>query len=125
MIKCLIDGFEIGYLESDVKTTLREKKAGARTKDKGFTFDIWHSGMDIDGVMNIAAINIWVGQRPLHSEKLLVMIAISRSRGLSITRVETTPAALQPKPMHMVKACLPCAPVFWKSLSRLNATRGK
>jgi hypothetical protein len=60
--------------------------------------------------MKIVAIRICVGQRPLHSEKLLVMIAISRSRGLSIMRVATTPAALQPKPMHIVSACLPCAP---------------
>ena len=58
----------------------------------------------------IVAIRIWVGQRPLQSEKLFVMIAISRSRGLSMTRVATTPAALQPKPMHMVRACFPCAP---------------
>ena len=71
------------------------------------------------------AIRIWVGQRPLQSEKLLVMIATSRSRGLSMTRVATTPAALQPKPMHMVRACLPCAPTFWNIRSRLNATRGR
>ena len=71
------------------------------------------------------AIRICVGQRPLHSEKLFVMIAIIRSRGLSITRVATTPAALHPKPMHIVSACLPCAPALRNRASRLNATRGK
>jgi len=67
MIKCIIDGFEIGYLESDVKTTHREKKAGVKAKDKGFTFDIWQSGMDIDSAMNIAAIN----DIPLHRHGLI------------------------------------------------------
>ncbi|MCK5784720.1 MAG: hypothetical protein KAH06_09740, partial [Desulfobacterales bacterium] len=57
MIKCLIDGFEIGYLESDVKSFHRDKKATRKAINNGFTFDIWQSGMDIDGVMNIAAIN--------------------------------------------------------------------
>ena len=75
--------------------------------------------------MKSDAMRICVGQRPLQSEKLLVMIATSRSRGLSITRVATTPAALQPKPMHIVSACLPCAPTRRKSASRLNATRGR
>ena len=75
--------------------------------------------------MKMAASRICVGQRPLQSEKLFVMIAISRSRGLSITRVETTPAALQPKPMHMVSACLPCAPALRNRPSRLKATRGR
>ena len=75
--------------------------------------------------MKIVAMRIWVGQRPLQSEKLLVMMAIRRSRGLSMTRVETTPAALQPKPMHMVSACLPWAPAERKSASRLKATRGR
>ncbi len=73
----------------------------------------------------MVAMRICVGHRPLHSEKLLVMIAIRRSRGLSITLVATTPAALQPNPMHMVSACLPCAPARWNRLSRLNATRGR
>ena len=75
--------------------------------------------------MKIVAIRICVGQRPLQSEKLFVMMAINRSRGLSITRAATTPAALQPNPMHMVSACLPCAPHRWNMRSRLKATRGK
>jgi len=39
--------------------------------------------------------------------KLLVIVAISLSRGESIIRHPMTPAALQPKPMHMVRDCLP------------------
>ena len=53
------------------------------------------------------------------------MIAIRRSRGESMTRVATTPAALHPSPMHIVRACLPCAPTNWKGRSRLKATRGR
>ena len=68
---------------------------------------------------------ICVGHRPLQSEKLLVRMAMSRSRSESMMRVATTPAALQPKPMLMVSACLPCAPDRRKSSSRLNATRGR
>ena len=75
--------------------------------------------------MKIEAIRIWVGQRPLHRAKLLVRMAISRSRGLSMIRVETIAAALQPQPMVMVRACLPWAPTRWNMRSRLNATRGR
>ncbi len=75
--------------------------------------------------MKIEAIRIWVGQRPLQRAKLLVMIAINRSRGLSMMRVETIAAALQPQPMAMVRACLPCAPTRLKTRSRLKATRGR
>ena len=39
---------------------------------------------------------------------------MSRSRGESMMRQPTTPAALQPKPMDMVSACLPQARAFWK-----------
>ena len=68
---------------------------------------------------------IKVGKRPLQGTKLLVRIASSRSRGESMIRHPTTPAALQPKPMHMVRACLPQAQHFLKCLSRLKATRGR
>ena len=57
--------------------------------------------------MKIEATRIWVGQRPLQSEKLFVMIAIRRSRGLSMIRVEMIAAALQPQPMAIVSDCLP------------------
>ena len=50
---------------------------------------------------------------------------MSRSRSESMMRVATTPAALQPKPMLMVSACLPWAPERRKSSSRLKATRGR
>ena len=56
---------------------------------------------------------------------LLVMMAMSRSRGLSMMRVAMTPAALQPKPIVMLSACLPCAPARAKARSRLKATRGR
>lgn len=52
---------------------------------------------------NIVIIEINVGNRPLHGTKLLVKMAISRSRGESIIRQPMTPHALQPNPMHMVK----------------------
>ena len=46
-----------------------------------------------------------VGNRPLQGTKLFVMVAISRSLGESIILQAITPAALQPKPIHMVRAC--------------------
>ena len=75
--------------------------------------------------INKDAINICVGHRPLHNEKLFVIIAINLSRGLSITLVAIIPAALQPYPIAIVRACFPWAPAFLNKLSRLNATRGK
>ena len=68
---------------------------------------------------------IIAGNRPLHGMKLLVRIATSRSLLESMIRVPTTPAALQPRPMHMESACLPHALHFEKMPSRLNATRGR
>ena len=49
------------------------------------------------------------GKRPLHGMRLLVSTASSRSRSESMIRQPTTPAALQPSPMHIVSACLPQA----------------
>jgi hypothetical protein len=66
-----------------------------------------------------------VGKRPLQGTKLLVMMAISRSLGESIILHPVTPAALQPKPMHMVSACFPQAEQLWKHRSRLKATLGR
>ena len=43
------------------------------------------------------------------AQKLLVIIAINLSRGESIIRHPTIPAALHPNPIHIVKACLPQA----------------
>ncbi len=64
---------------------------------------------------NMVMMAIRVGNRPLQGTKLLVSMAMSRSRGESMMRQPTTPAALQPKPMHMVRACLPQALAFWKA----------
>ena len=55
----------------------------------------------------------------------MVRMAMSRSRGLSMMRQPITPQALQPRPMHMVRLCRPCAPAFLKWWSRLKATRGR
>ncbi len=60
-----------------------------------------------DAATKTVASMIRVGKRPLHGTKLLVRMAISRSRGESITRVAITPAALQPNPMAIVSDCLP------------------
>ena len=74
---------------------------------------------------NMVIMAISVGNRPLHGTKLLVRIAISRSRGDSIIRHPITPHALHPKPMHIVKDCFPWEQAFLKNLSILNAIRGK
>ena len=57
--------------------------------------------------MNIPVIVISIGKRPLHGTKLLVIVAINLSLGESIILQAIIPAALQPKPMHMVSACFP------------------
>ena len=44
-------------------------------------------------------------------------VAISRSRGESMMRQPLTPQALHPKPMHMVRLCLPLALAHWKAWS--------
>ena len=55
---------------------------------------------------NIVSSAIKIGRRPLQGVKLLVKIAISRSRGDSIMRQPMTPAALQPKAMHVAHIIL-------------------
>ena len=74
---------------------------------------------------NMVMMAISVGNLPLQGTKLLVIIAMSRSRGESIIRQPTIPTALHPKPIHIVNACLPQAQHFLNGLSRLYATRGK
>ena len=74
---------------------------------------------------NIEISAMRVGNLPLQGTSEFVKIAINRSRGEWIMRQPTTPAALQPKPMHMVSACLPQVWAFWKQWSRLKATRGR
>jgi len=53
--------------------------------------------------INMVPIAISVGNRPLQGTKTLVRVAINLSLGDSIILQPITPAALQPKPMHMVK----------------------
>ena len=74
---------------------------------------------------NIEMTAIIDGNRPLHGTKELVSIAISLSRGESIILHPVTPAALHPKPIHIVRACFPQAEQLLKHLSRLNAIRGR
>lgn len=52
--------------------------------------------------MKMVLMAIKKGNLPLHGTKLLVNIAINLSRGESMIRHPTQPAALQPNPMHMV-----------------------
>lgn len=56
---------------------------------------------------NIEIIVISKGNLPLQGTKEFVNIAIICSRGESMIRQPTTPAALHPNPMHIVSACLP------------------
>ena len=71
------------------------------------------------GIKNMLSSRSNVGKRPLQGVKQLVRMAISRSRGESMIRHPTTPAALHPSPMHMHSACLPQAWQRWKGRSRL------
>ena len=68
---------------------------------------------------------IRVGKRPLQGTRELVRIAISRSLGESMIRQPTTPAALQPKPIAMVRHCFPQAQHFLKAQSMLKAALGR
>ena len=52
---------------------------------------------------NMVIIVINAGNFPLHGTKQFVRTAIKRSRGESIMRQPTIPAALHPTPMHMIK----------------------
>ena len=68
---------------------------------------------------------ISAGNRPLQGIKTLVRMAICRSLGESIILHPVTPAALQPRPIAIVRACFPQAFARLKYLSRLNAARGR
>ena len=76
-------------------------------------------------IKNIVIIDISAGKRPLHGTRLFVIIASSLSLCESIILHPTTPAALQPNPIHMVSACFPHAQHFLKGLSRLYAILGR
>ena len=74
---------------------------------------------------NMVIMVMSVGNRPLQGTKLLVRTATSLSLSEFIILHPVTPAALQPKPIHMVSACFPQALHFLKHLSRLKATLGR
>ena len=74
---------------------------------------------------NTVAIVIRKGNLPLQGTKQFVRIAISLSLLDAIILQPVTPAALQPNPIHIVKACFPEEPHFLKHLSKLKAIRGK
>jgi len=61
----------------------------------------------------------------LQGTKLLVSIAINLSLGESIILAPTTPAALHPNPMHIVRACFPDVHAFLKKPSKLKAILGR
>lgn len=58
---------------------------------------------EAEKMKNIVIIDISPGNLPLHGTKQFVSIAISLSRGESIMRQPTIPAALHPNPMHIVE----------------------
>ena len=58
-------------------------------------------------IKNIVIIAIRVGYRPLQGIRLLVIMANNLSFLFSIIRQPVTPTALQPIPIHIVRACLP------------------
>ncbi len=70
----------------------------------------------VELAINILARDISIGKRPLQGTKLFVIMAINLSLGgeSMILQEITPPAALHPKPIHMVKACFPWAPAFLK-----------
>ena len=59
--------------------------------------------MPADPVKNRVDMAMRRGNRPLQGTKLLVSMAIFRSLSESMMRHPTTPAALQPNPIHMVR----------------------
>ena len=68
---------------------------------------------------NILATDIRIGNFPLHGMNEFVSMASMRSLGESIILHPTTPAALHPNPIHIVRACFPQALHFLKGRSRL------
>ena len=87
--------------------------------------DKMESSAPIPVMKNMVMREMSIGNLPLQGTRAFVRMAMRRSRGESMMRQPVTPAALHPKPMHMVNACLPHAPHLRKRLSRLNATRGR
>ncbi len=90
--------FDAPRVESTDNTIMPSKTAAQRN-------DFAPPTADPTKIMEISAIS--VGNRPLQGTRLFVRSAIARSRGESIMRQPVIPQALQPKPIHMVKDCLP------------------
>ena len=86
-------------IKTERRITSIRKKADKTEEKKPPTLPIKKSEISV----------ISVGKRPLQGTKEFVKIANSRSRGESIIRQPTTPAALHPKPIHIVNACFPQA----------------
>ena len=61
----------------------------------------------VSGIKNMEIRAIRRGNRPLQGITALVIMAIKRSFLVSMIRQPVTPTALQPKPIHIVKACFP------------------
>ena len=78
-----------------------------------------------NGTKNIVIRAIIVGNLPLQGIKLLVIIASNFSLFESIILVPVTPTELQPKPIHIVNACLPQDEHFSNILSKLKAILGR
>ena len=68
---------------------------------------------------------IKVGNLPLQGTKLFVNIAIKRSLFESMILAPTTPQALHPKPIHIVRDCFPWAHALENNLSILKAILGR
>ena len=66
-----------------------------------------------------------IGNLPLQGTNDFVSMASIRSRFESIIRHPVTPTALQPNPIHIVRACFPQLLHYINGLSRLNATLGR
>ena len=63
--------------------------------------------LNVPTAKNMVMMAISPGNLPLHGTNALVRIAISLSLGESIILHPTTPHALQPRPMHIERACFP------------------
>lgn len=66
VIKCFVNGYEIGFPQDDVDRIVFDKNAGRKSLENGFTFDAWQAGMSIDEVMITAERN----DIPLHRHGL-------------------------------------------------------
>ena len=75
--------------------------------------------------IKIVDIAIKKGYLPLHGTNEFVIAEIILSCGVSIILVPTTPAALQPKPIHIVIICFPLVMALLKKPSILNASLGR